>query len=527
MLFLIRQTLHQGSYRLLRSMPKVAGIRPLPGTGGLRIFSTSPSGHDTPAQKKGSNDGKTNGASDGIIDEANCEILKMNRLDVAIVGMPNAGKSQLLNVVTKTPSLAAVSRKRHTTRTGILGARTFEQGDKMLVPLSKPPTQLIFVDTPGFLKLQTAKEEALFRSLVMAAKSDVIASDIALLVIDAAKRLTPDLLSTYAALMLVACVNHAEQLKGLGGPTNKDESGGNNDGRAFLPSVPLAIVLNKVDLVNPKTKLIDIAHEMGLLAEMCWNKADEIVNNDIEEQQEKDEHIFLQQILDGEIKPEDMSTQEDLEQQPSEQSEKEEMAKLLTIKERDEYCPVFMVSALHDDGGVDDILSFLINEAVPGEWDMEAGQVTEMSPQERVAEILREKIYRSVHKEVPHSVTQVSRRFEHFNVPPSVQTEMQKEMQKELPTSKLNFTDWSKILRVEQELQVQTKSHHRILTGKNGSILRRIQQQAQTDLEIAFNCRVFLELRVKIRKNANMRIQEEGFQDASGEDDDDNDQQFF
>mmetsp|Transcript_20966 Transcript_20966/g.24293 ORF Transcript_20966/g.24293 Transcript_20966/m.24293 type:complete len:183 (-) Transcript_20966:183-731(-) len=49
--------------------------------------------------------------------------VKRKALHVAIVGPPNAGKSQLLNTITK-QTISAVSRKRHTTRNGILATHT-------------------------------------------------------------------------------------------------------------------------------------------------------------------------------------------------------------------------------------------------------------------------------------------------------------------------------------------------------------------------------------------------------------------
>jgi len=105
---------------------------------------------------------------------------RTSRLDVAIVGMPKCRQIPISQSMTKTPGLAAVSRKRHATRMGIMGVGTYEEGDKMLQSTKQPPTQLLLVDTPGFLKLQNAKQETLFTSLVMAAQQDVKTSDIAL-----------------------------------------------------------------------------------------------------------------------------------------------------------------------------------------------------------------------------------------------------------------------------------------------------------------------------------------------------------
>ena len=85
------------------------------------------------------------------------------RLDIALVGAPNAGKSQLLNSLIGS-KVAAVSRKRHTTRTGILGARTFDD------------TQLVFIDTPGFLHHKMGVKEGV-RQLLGVAPSEMVRAD--------------------------------------------------------------------------------------------------------------------------------------------------------------------------------------------------------------------------------------------------------------------------------------------------------------------------------------------------------------
>ena len=333
------------------------------------------------------------------------------RLDVAICGAPNAGKSQLLNVLTQS-NVAAVSRKRHTTRDGILGARTVNN------------TQIVFVDTPGFLRYKSAKQEGLVRDLVVTAMSEMQDVDYTLLVIDAARKLTDDLKEALTSLILMAL-----------------RPGGRMEGNGQRVGAPVgetfAIVLNKVDLVKPKSKLLEISDEIGDLAEECI-KYSESNEDDNTEQKEIDPEVLAER-----------------------------------------FPPIFYVSALHDEG-VNDIWNYLMKKATPSEeWALPAGQVTLMSPVERVEEVVREKIYRSLHREIPYHVQQVNRTFQMIN----------------------GQHEGERVLRVDQDLVVRTKSHHRLVMGTGGKTLRRIQQSAKRDLERMFECPVMLHLEVKLTKS--------------------------
>jgi GTP-binding protein Era len=96
---------------------------------------------------------------------------------VAIVGVPNAGKSTLLNRMLG-EKISITSKKPQTTRNRILGV------------MHRPDAQLVFIDTPGIFK---AKDTLNLR-IVDTALAAIADADLIVLVLDAAR---PDPTSEY------------------------------------------------------------------------------------------------------------------------------------------------------------------------------------------------------------------------------------------------------------------------------------------------------------------------------------------
>lgn len=93
------------------------------------------------------------------------------RLRVALVGLPNAGKSTLVNNMVGS-RVSIVTPKAQTTRERIVGVWT--EGD----------TQVIFYDTPGILLQHKGKEFKTARSLLVAARNALAEADMVLTVVD-------------------------------------------------------------------------------------------------------------------------------------------------------------------------------------------------------------------------------------------------------------------------------------------------------------------------------------------------------
>ena len=139
---------------------------------------------------------------------------------IALIGPPNAGKSTFLNTVLG-EKIAIVSPKPQTTRTSITGIYT------------TPAEQIVFLDTPG---VHTPRGK-LNRFLVDAAWAALGQAHGVLLFLDAAKYAGHDAALQRDMRPMV------DRLRASG--------------------LPLALALNKIDLVKPKQLLLDLLAVCG------------------------------------------------------------------------------------------------------------------------------------------------------------------------------------------------------------------------------------------------------------------------
>ena len=124
------------------------------------------------------------------------------------------------------------------------------------------------------------------------------------------------------------------------------------------------------------------------------------------------------------------------------------------------------VSAVTKDG-VDELRSDLVSLLPDGPRLFPDEQATDLTVEERVAEVVREKALRLTREEVPHAV--------HVEV---------EEIDERA---------------VRAVVYVETESQKGILVGKRGSMIREIGTRARPEVEALVGHRVFLELVVKVR----------------------------
>jgi GTP-binding protein Era len=228
------------------------------------------------------------------------------RLDVVIMGSPNVGKSVLLNTLIRT-KIAATSRKRHTTRSEILGV------------FNHRTTQIAFYDTPGFVQKDDAIDSDA-NSLRDIATNSAEKADVILLVVDAARTAGRRAISTFAEMAKLALLKS---------------------------KVEVILVLNKVDLVDPKYMLLETTRS-------------------------------LVSLING------------IKLGPDQQH----LAQLDTT--------TFMISALKNDG-VTDLINYLISIAPVKPWIIsDEDGPTDLTMEERVEEMIREQLMDNTHQEIPY-----------------------------------------------------------------------------------------------------------------------------
>ena len=134
---------------------------------------------------------------------------------------------------------------------------------------------------------------------------------------------------------------------------------------------------------------------------------------------------------------------------------------------------VVPVSAKNGDG-LDILLAEMQKHASEGPHLFPDDSITDQPERQICAELIREKILRSVEKEVPHgTAVEISRFSERDN----------------------------DILDIEATIYCEKPSHKGILIGKNGSMLRQIGAEAREEIEAFLGAKVFLQTWVKVKEN--------------------------
>ncbi|CAM9458290.1 unnamed protein product, partial [Hapterophycus canaliculatus] len=362
-------------------------------------------------------------------------------LHAAVAGLPNAGKSTLLNYLVG-DKVSAVSTKRHTTRENTLGVMTVGR------------TQVFFHDTPGFVSHEDRDD---YKPALSAASREAIASvNLTLLLVDASKDVTK---------------------RGLRSLTGLLE-------RALRSRCELFLVLNKSDLVHPRHRLLDTTDEI-------MDRAQEIMDRIDREREQEESNIVTANAADGAPPTDGGSVLAAAKASGGDVGVSGDGGDNRTssgggggggggggvVKRRrplfrdggktvDDHVPVFMVSA-KTGHGVTDIVDFLVHRAKPGPWLFGRDETTNKDKRSRAKEIVREGLYKHLYKELPYQITTHIR-----------------ELRRRPDDS----------VSVLQELRLERSSQKPIVLGK----LRYIKKDVEWDLRKLFGARVDVRFMVAV-----------------------------
>ena len=123
--------------------------------------------------------------------------------------------------------------------------------------------------------------------------------------------------------------------------------------------------------------------------------------------------------------------------------------------------------------GVEAVLKECKPHLHESDWFFPEDIATDQPERQMAAEIIREKLLRTLNKEVPHGVAVVIE----------------------------EFKDEGSLIRIRAEIFCEKASHKGIIVGKGGVELKRVGTYAREDLEKLFGTKVFLNLWVKVKEN--------------------------
>ncbi len=158
--------------------------------------------------------------------------------------------------------------------------------------------------------------------------------------------------------------------------------------------------------------------------------------------------------------------------------QKDELLKLITLYSKSfAFDTVIPLSAKTGDG-VDILLSELKKYSKPSVHYFPDTDVTDQPEKVMVAEMIREKLLRTLDKEVPHGIAVDLERF-----------------------FERDTKDGEPIVEIEATIICEKDSHKGIIIGKNGAMLKKIGSMARRDIEAFFGIKATVKLWVKVKED--------------------------
>lgn len=166
------------------------------------------------------------------------------------------------------------------------------------------------------------------------------------------------------------------------------------------------------------------------------------------------------------------------------------MKQILEYSKLYDFEAIVPVSA-SDGNGMNELLEELKKQASEGGHFFEDDTLTDQPERVIASEIIREKILRLCNAEIPHGTAVV--------------------------IEKMKTRD-NGILDIDATIFCEKESHKRILIGKNGAMLKKISTFARQDMERFFDCKVFLQVWIKVKedwRNRAQLLQNFGFEESN------------
>ncbi len=152
---------------------------------------------------------------------------------------------------------------------------------------------------------------------------------------------------------------------------------------------------------------------------------------------------------------------------------REEVLKVIDLYRKEyDFKEIVPVSALTGDN-VDDLLKSIMQYLPYGVPFYDEDTITDQPERQIVAELIREKVLKSLDDEIPHGVA--------------------------VAIDSMKFE--KKICRIDATIVCEKDSHKGIIIGKHGTMLKKIGSMARYDIEEMLDMKVFLQLWVKVKKD--------------------------